>query len=388
MAAALRSSIRHYRRLSTITTTPTRSNAVIPKQLSQDHFYDDNHSWQTVHTLISSREFAKLDSYIVSLTQDPKLTTDEPYLSSLIRYYGAARMYTKALNLYNQMEQLGTPRSSLSFNALLFAFIKSKRYRDVVKVFDEMPLKNGFSPDNFSYRYLIEARCGLGEIELALLILKEMEEKDVEVCTIPYCVILNALYIKGDNEVVERVWKEMIEKGCLPDVVAYNVRIAHTEKGKPEEILALMEEMRVRGLEPDITSYNYLFACYSKKGMVEEAWKVYEDLGKNGCVPNGGTYRSLVVHLCKIKDFDKAYEVFKESAQKNKTQSYDVLKKLVDGLVKSSKRKEAMELIDTMRQIHQDKVSDDWKKLEARLGLNKDEDDITEQAEVKDDECK
>ncbi|KAL5703357.1 hypothetical protein ACHQM5_028458 [Ranunculus cassubicifolius] len=389
--AALRTSLRHYRLLSTTITTPCtypgRINAVIPKLHSQDQFYNNKHSWPTVNKLIISQEFPKLETYIESLKQDPKIT-DESYLSLLIQYYGAARMYIEALKLYTQMEQLGTPRTALSFNALLFAFINSKKYKFVAKLFDEIPQKYGFSPDKFSYHYLVEALCELGEIESVMLSLKEMEEKDMEVGTIPYCMVLNALYIMGKNERVDQVWKEMIEKGCSPDVVAYNVRIAHSKKGKPEDILALMEEMKTRGLEPDITSYNYLFTCYSKNGMLEEACKVYDDLGKNGCVPNGATYRSLIVQLCKTKDFEKAYEVFKESVQKNKTQSYDVLKKLADGLVKSSKRKEAKELIDTMKQILRDKASDDWNKLEVRLGLDTNEDDITEQAEVKDDECK
>ncbi|CAN4124131.1 unnamed protein product [Withania somnifera] len=324
----------------------------------------------TVKRLAKSYHFSDIVTFLESHKNDTKIT-QEPFLSSIIRSYGLAGMFDQALKIYLQMDELGTPRSPVSFNVLLSACVNSKLYDRVPQLFDEMPKKHGFLPDKVSYGVLIRSYCEMGEIELAMEKLKEMEEKGVEITVVSFTTILHSLYKRGKNEKAEKVWNEMVKRGCGPDVGAYNVKIMNIQGGDPEGVKRLIEEMRDVGLKPDTISYNYLISCYCRNGMMNEAEKVYTDLETNGCHPNASTFRTLVFYLSKNEQFDMGYKVYRESVSAHKIPDVNTLKYLVHGLVKSSKVKDAKEMITTMKKKFPPNVVKVWTKLEDELGLAK-----------------
>lgn len=284
-------------------------------------------------------------------------------------------MFDQALNTYNQMEELGTPRSSISFNALLYAGIASKSFNRVPELFDEIPKRYGFSPDKFTYGILIKAYCEMGSPELAIERLKEMEEKGVEITAVTYTTVLHSLYKKGEDGEAEKIWSQMVETGRHLDVGAYNVRIMNLHGENPENVKGLIEEMNSNGLKPDTITYNYLMTCYGRNGMMEEAEQVYKDLAENGCKPNAATFRTLIFYLCKKGRFETGYQVFKESVRVHKMPDFNTLKYLVEGLVKKSKMKEAKGMIRTAKKKFPPNVVKAWEKLQKELGLvNADED--------------
>ncbi|KAK6150918.1 hypothetical protein DH2020_015850 [Rehmannia glutinosa] len=195
-----------------------------------------------VRRLAKSHRFSDIKNFLESHKSLPQIT-QEPFLSSLIRSYGVVGMFENAINTYNEMTDLGTPRSTLSFNALLSACVQSKVFDRVPVYFYEFPAKFGFSPDKFSYGILIKAYCEMGSPETAMEKLKEMEEKGVEIGVISLTTILHALYKKGSSDEAENFWHEMVtEKGCQPDVGYYNVKLWHIHGGKPEAVKGLIEE--------------------------------------------------------------------------------------------------------------------------------------------------
>lgn len=324
----------------------------------------------TVKRFAKSHRFSDIEAFLESHKNDKKIT-QEPFLSSIIRSYGLAGMFDQALKTYLQMDDLGTPRSAVSFNVLLSACVNSKLYDRVPQLFDEMPKKHGFLPDKVSYGVLIRSYCEMGKPELAMEKLKEMEEKGVEITAVTFTTIVHSLYKGGSSDEAENIWNEMLKRGCDPDVGAYNVKIMNIQGGDPEGVKALLEEMSNAGLKPDTISYNYLMSCYCRNGMMDEAEKVYEDLETKGCNPNASTFRTLIFYLCKNEQFETAYRVFRESVRANKIPDVNTLKYLVHGLVKNSKVKEAKEMIRTMKTKFPPNVVKVWTKLENELGLAK-----------------
>ncbi|PIA35460.1 hypothetical protein AQUCO_03500076v1 [Aquilegia coerulea] len=390
--AAFRSSLRHCRlftttttaTISTSTTSPLTQCSIKAKLLSEYEEPDRDISPSgsrydldlTVQRLGKSRRFSDIEKLIESHIKDPKIT-QENYFSTLIRSYGKAGMVVQALTLFNKMEEHGTPRSSVSFNALLSVYNMSKKFDQVPKLFDEIPQKYGFSPDEVSYGILIKSLCELNLHERVFSVLNEMGENNIEITISIYTTILNSLYKKGMIDEAEKVWNGMIKKGCAPDVAAYNVRIMHAHRGKPESVLKLIDEMRTMGLKPDITSYNYLLSCYCKNDMIEDVEKLCQELERNGCVPNSATVRLFIAYLCQNGKFEQAYEVFKEGMKRNGVPSLKTLKALVDGLVNSDREK-AKELITALRERFPDNFYRAWSKVEVELGMSKDEESSTQ----------
>lgn len=324
----------------------------------------------TVKRFAKSRRFSDIESFLESHKNSPQIT-QEPFLSSIIRSYGVAGMFDHALKIYHQMDDLGTPRSAISFNVLLSACVHSKLYDRVAQLFDEMPLNYGFLPDKVSYGILIRSYCEIGSPEMAMERLKEMEEKGVEITAVTFTTILHSFYKKGKSDEAEKVWNEMVNRGCGPDVGAYNVKIMNIQGGDPEGVKALIEEMSDAGLKPDTISYNYLMTCYCRNELMDEAQKVYEDLETNRCNPNAATFRTLIFYLCKKGRYETGYKVFKESVRVNKIPDFNTLKYLVEGLVKRSKLKDAKGMSRTVNKKFPPNLVKAWTKLEEELGLAK-----------------
>lgn len=282
-------------------------------------------------------------------------------------------MFDHALNTYNQMEELGTPRSTLSFNALLTACNHSRLFDNVPQLFDEMPKRYGFVPDKVSYGILIKSFCEKGDPELALKTLEAMEGKGVEVTAVSYTTVLDSFYKKGKCDEAEDVWNEMLKKGCVIDVAAYNVRIGHAQGGEPEDVKRLIEDMGAVGLRPDTISYNYLLTSYCRSGRMDEAMKLYQELESSGFKPKAATFRTLIHYLCKNGDFGTGYDVFKRSVFHNKIPDFATLKVLVEGLVAKNERKDAKGLIRTVKKKFPPNVLNAWKKVELELGLSSEE---------------
>lgn len=322
----------------------------------------------TVRRLAKSKRFSDVETLIESHKNDPKIT-QEPYLCNLIRSYGQAGMFDHAMRTFDQMDELGTPRSVISFNALLFACTRSRLYDKVPILFDEIPKKYNLSPDKISYGLLLKSHCDSGSSDKALELLNEMENKGIEVTTVTYTTVLNCLYKQGNAEEAERLWTEMEKKGVELDVAAYNVRITNIYGGDPEKLKELIDGMRDAGLKPDTISYNFLMTCYCKNEMMDEARKVYEGLEENGCNPNATTFRTLIYHLCRSGNFDKGYKLFKESVMVHKIPDFNTVKLLVEGLVKKKKMKEAKGMIRTIKKKFPPNVLRGWKKVEEELGL-------------------
>ena len=278
-------------------------------------------------------------------------------------------MFDHAMRTYDQMDELGTPRSVISFNSLLTACNLSKLFDKVPQLFNDIPKKYGFSPDKVSYGILVKAHCEAGSPQKAIETMREMEKNELEVTAVTFTTILDALYKKGQAKEADKLWKTMVDKGCEVDVAAYNVRIKHSHGGDPGNVKALIDEMSDAGLKPDTISYNYLMTCYCKSGMMDEAKKVYEGLEENGCNPNAATFRTLVYYLCKNENFEKGYKIFKKSVERHKIPDFNTLKHLVEGLVKKKKIKEAKEMIRTLKKKFPPNVLNSWRKVEESLGL-------------------
>ncbi|KAG7544821.1 Pentatricopeptide repeat [Arabidopsis suecica] len=323
----------------------------------------------TVRRLAKCRRFSDIETLIESHKNDPKIK-EEPFYSTLIRSYGRASMFNHAMRTFEQMDQYGTPRSALSFNALLNACLHSKKFDKVPQLFDEIPQRyNKIVPDKISYGILIKSYCDSGSPEKGIEIMRQMQGKGMEVTTIAFTTILSSLYKNGELEVAESLWNEMVKKGCELDNAAYNVRIMSAQKESPERVKELIEEMSTMGLKPDTISYNYLMTAYCEKGMLDEAKKVYEGLEGNNCAPNAATFRTLIFHLCYSRLYEQGYAIFKKSVYMHKIPDFNTLKHLAVGLVEKKKIDDAKGLIRTVKKKFPPSFMNAWKKLEEELGL-------------------
>ncbi|XP_028551106.1 pentatricopeptide repeat-containing protein At4g36680, mitochondrial isoform X2 [Dendrobium catenatum] len=299
----------------------------------------------------------------------------EPYLASFIIAYASAGMLDHAVRTLDELPRLGSSRTILSLNALLSACNHSKTLSTrVPDLFSNLSRYHSLSPDKISYGILIKSLCLARDSSKALSVLKEMDNKRIEITAISYTTIMDSLYKEGKPEEADRLWKEMRAKGVAPDVAAYNVRAMYwAVNGGPDDVLRLIEEMKADGMEPDIFTYNYLMTCYCKHGRVDNAKRVYRELGQKGCEPNAATYKNLLYSLCKNNDFVGGLEVFEDCVKHRRVPDLGSVMALVKGLMKDSKIRAAKRVVTGLRKKFPEEFSGSWMKLENVVGLSNDE---------------
>ncbi|XP_010029819.1 pentatricopeptide repeat-containing protein At4g36680, mitochondrial [Eucalyptus grandis] len=322
----------------------------------------------TIRRLAKSRRFADIEALVESHKAGPQ-AAQEPYLCTLIRSYGVAGMFDHAMRTFEEMDRLGAPRTVLSLNAVLSACNASRLFGRVPELFAALPGKYGVSPDRVSYGILVKSYCEAGAPEKGIEVLREMEEKGVEVTAVTFTTILDSLYKSGRAAEAEALWDEMAKAGCALDAAAYNVRIMNAQSSGPEDVKKLIREMSDAGFKPDTISYNYLMTAFLKAGEMDEAIGVYKELEGNGCKPNAASFRTLIHYLCKDGDYEKGYKIFKESVKVHKIPDFMTLRSLVEGLVEKKMTKEAKGMIRTIKKKFPPNFLNAWKKVEENLGL-------------------
>ncbi|KAK8948132.1 Pentatricopeptide repeat-containing protein [Platanthera guangdongensis] len=259
------------RHLSTASLFPVSPHAFDPdiRRMAKSHRFSE------IEDLLESRK--------INLPADA--SARELQLASSIVSYASSGMLHHALRTLDDLPRLGSTRTLLSLNALLFACNHSKTlFRRVPDLFSDLSRRHSLSPDKVSYGILIKSHCLARNASRALSILKEMDGKGIEITAVSYTTIIDSLYKENKPEEAERLWNEMRDNGVSPDPAAYNVRIMHRAKnGNPAEVLALMEEMKSAALEPDTFTYNYLMTCYCRHGYLDDAKRVYNELQEKGC---------------------------------------------------------------------------------------------------------
>lgn len=364
--------LRHHLRLlsSSPSPPPTAPAAAAVPLFSGRHAFDP-----AIRRLARARRFSDIKAVLEPLKKDPR-ASDEPFLAAVITSYAAAGMLDHALRTLDEIPSLGAPRTALSLNALLSALNHSPlsaSRRRVADLFADLTRRLPITPDKVSYGILVKSHCLAGDAKKALAVLKEMEEKKIEVTTVTYTTLLDFFYKKGRPEEAERLWKEMEKKGCKPDLPAYNVRVMYRAiDGKPQDVIDLIREIEAAGLKPDTITYNYLMSCYCSHGRFEEAKNVYKGLEEKGCVPNTATFKNLLASLCIIEDFDGGLEVFMDSVKLHKVPDLGSVKLLVEGLMKKSKVGAAKRVVSGLKKKFPEDFTGDWRKLEKIVGVDVD----------------
>ncbi|KAK0580086.1 hypothetical protein LWI29_036103 [Acer saccharum] len=299
----------------------------------------------TVRKLACAKRFKWVEEILEHQKQYNDISS-EGFTARLIYLYGSSGMFENAQKVFDEMPERNCKQTVLSFNALLGAYVNSKKCEMVVELFKSLPEKLGVEPDLVSYNTLVKAFCDMKSYDSATMLLDEMEKKGINPDAITFNTLLYAYYWNGKFEEGEKIWTRMLSKNVVPDIRSYNAKLEGLAvKKKTNEAIELIEEMRSKTVEPDTFSFNSVFKCYVNDGNLEELKQWYDDMEKTGCEVNRGTFGILVPFLCEKGDLEFALKLCKEIFSKRYLVNEELLQGVVDSLVKESRIEEAEELV-------------------------------------------
>ncbi|KAI5386359.1 pentatricopeptide repeat-containing protein At1g55890, mitochondrial [Lathyrus oleraceus] len=300
----------------------------------------------TVRRLARAKRFR----WVRDIIEHQKTYTDignEGFSARLITLYGKSKMDRHAQKLFDEMPQRNCTRSVLSLNALLAAYLHSKKYDVVEKLFRDLPVQLSVKPDLVSYNTLIKALLEMGSFDSAVAVVEEMEKEGVKTDLITFNTLLDGLYSKGRFEDGEKLWGKLGEKNVVPNIRTYNARLLGLAMVKKTgEAVEFYEEMEKKGVKPDIFSLNALIKGFANEGNLDEAKKWFGEIGKSEYDPDKATYSIIVPFLCEKGDLKTVLEMVKEIFYTHCRVDASLLQVVVDKLLSESMVSEAKEIVE------------------------------------------
>ncbi|KAL4291298.1 hypothetical protein GQ457_14G010530 [Hibiscus cannabinus] len=296
----------------------------------------------TVQRLASAKQFSLIDD-ILQHQKKYKEISQEGFVIRLMMLYGKVGMYEHAHKLFDEMPELNCQRTVNSLNALLSAYLHSKKFDNVGKLLEELPEKIGIEPDLISYNTVIKAYCEMGSLDSAVSVIDTLEKKGLRPDIITFNTLLDGFFSGGQFADGEEIWGLMEENNLVPDIRTYNTKLRGlVRERKISEAVEFWEEMESKGIEPDIRSYNAMITGHCNAGNLEQVMKWYGEL-KKSCLPDRVTYITVLSFLRKENEFEMASEVCKEAMDRRMLYGVSV----IDQLVKESRIEEAIQFLES-----------------------------------------
>lgn len=200
---------------------------------------------------------------------------------SIFKSYSRANLPSDAIRAFNNMSDYGLKPSVDDLDHLLYVLCKRRHVRDAQLLFDK--IKHQFNPTVKTYSILVR---GWGYV--------------------------------GESKEAQKVFDEMLVRGCGVDVHAYNsILEALCKGGNVEEAYRLFRDMRGKGVEPDAFTYSIFVHASCDANDVHSAFRVLDRMKRYDLVPNVFTYNAVVHRLCKNDRVDEAYELLDEMLERN-----------------------------------------------------------------------
>ncbi|XP_065877904.1 small ribosomal subunit protein mS86 (rPPR1)-like [Euphorbia lathyris] len=327
-----------------------------------------------ISKLSKSNNFSYIKQFIDEFRSSrPDLRSSERFAAHAIILYGQAGMIDDALRVFTEYHAdiVGNSSSTGSvkaLNALIFAFILAKDFKEVNRIYLEFPKLYNIEPNLQTYNNVAKAFCESGSSSSCYSVLAEMDRKGVKPNATTFQYLLSGFYMEEKEEDVGKVLEMMKEKYRIGQSVATcNIRIKSLCKLKRStEAKALLDGMISRGMKPNINTFSHLIFGFCLEGNLEEAQRLFRSMLNSGCKPDAQCYFTLVHYLCEGEDFETALLLCQESVEKGWVPNYGTMEPLVNGLARVGKVQEAKELVGKMKERFTWNVSR-WDEVEAGL---------------------
>lgn len=197
--------------------------------------------------------------------------------AAIIDAYAEKGLWTEAEHVFFEKRDLGR-KDTVEYNVMIKAYGKARLYDKALSLFGSMKI-NGIWPDECTYNSLIQMLSGGELLDSARDLLAKMQDAGLKPrCATFSAVIAGCMRSSRVSDAID-VFQEMIRAGVEPNEVVYGSLInALAEDGKVEEALNYFCMMKESGLAANQIIYTSLIKAYGKVGCWKEAQELYEKM--------------------------------------------------------------------------------------------------------------
>ncbi|XP_051133360.1 pentatricopeptide repeat-containing protein At1g73710 [Andrographis paniculata] len=200
----------------------------------------------------------------------------------MIKAYGKAGKYDKALSLFRGMRNQGVWPDECTFNSLIQMFAGGDLADQATDILDEMQ-EAGFKPKCSTFSAVIGCLGKNKRLPEAVAMFQEMLRADVKPNDVVYGLLIDAFAEEGQFEEVQRYFDAMGDAGIPANRIVLTSMIkAYGKIGHVEGAKQMYEKMKMLDGGPDIAASNSMIKLYAELGMLSEVQRMFDSLRENG----------------------------------------------------------------------------------------------------------
>lgn len=215
-------------------------------------------------------------------------------ITCLMKCLGEEGFVKEALATFYRMKEYHCKPDVYAYNTIINALCRVGNFKKARFLLDQMQLPGfRYPPDTYTYTILISSYCKYGmQTGCRKAIRRRMWEAN-------------------------RMFREMLFRGFVPDVVTYNCLIDGCCKtNRIGRALELFEDMKKKGCVPNQVTYNSFLRYYSVTNEIERAIEMIRTMKKMGHgVPGSSTYTPLIHALVETRRAAEARDLVVEMVE-------------------------------------------------------------------------
>ncbi|XP_038884804.1 pentatricopeptide repeat-containing protein At1g06710, mitochondrial [Benincasa hispida] len=204
-------------------------------------------------------------------------------------------LWNIALEELGRLKDFGYKPTRLTYNALIQVFLRADKLDTAHLVHREMA-ELGFSMDEFTLGFFVQALCKVGKWREALSLI---EKEDFVPNTILYNKMISGLCEASFFEEAMDFLNRMRSSSCIPNDQTFKILLCgclnKKQLGRCKRILSMMI---AEGCFPSYTIFNSLVHAYCKSGDFSYAYKLLKKMEKCECKPGYVVYNILIGSIC------------------------------------------------------------------------------------------
>lgn len=238
------------------------------------------------------------------------------------------------------------------WSCLLFCSVETRTFNRCALFWSRM--HESGTPTRKDYGNMMRYALNEGDWKLALSLVKEMVERNVEVDGVMYNTALATCVAENRTTEARELLKEMDTLASVADVITYNILAkGYAKLGLLDECFELYEQMRERGIQPSQVTYGILLDCCINVRQIDKAVEVFELMTKEKCPMNTVLYTILIKGFARAEQVDQAMKVYERMIADTTigvTPDLITFSVLIKANCDAGRLRDAIRLFDTMNE--------------------------------------
>lgn len=188
------------------------------------------------------------------------------------------------------------------------------------------------------------------KIQEAVDVFERMEFFDCEPSVQSYNAIMNILVEYGYFDQAHKVYMRMKNKGILPDVYTFTIRIkSFCKTGRPYAALRLLINVPSRGCDLNAVAYCTVIGGFYEENNKSEAYNLFNKMLSLGLFPCITTYNKLIYPLCRKGDVQESEKLLNKVLKRGVYPNLFTFNIFIWGLCNKGMVNEAASLLDRVK---------------------------------------